>query len=385
MKILTKYLLIKNSYYLLISSAILVGLIFALQATKLLGLFIDSSAGVLSFLYLVTTSLPGLLQEILPIIAFLTTILFVNSLHSNNEATIMRAVGLNEFVVYKSVFSTLLFITIINIVITNNLIPSFEEKYRVARHNLNSNAIDLLIAQHKQNKVIPIRNNESLYIESIDKQGNIKNMVLYTPSENREVTVISETGKISKDTTNAPILFLQNAKLITLSEDSYSQLVLKEYIVYLQDIFDTQKNLVINHMSRKNMTLMQLLLPKILIANKLEKLKLKKLVPENRTLTLDNLKTYNTEAYRRLLNIINCFAFGLIALLFVGGNNSGRKENNYAIIKALGCILLLRILQLSFVFNSNGNLYILFFTILATAIACAFVFFKILKKAQPQA
>ncbi len=385
MKILTRYLLIKNSYYLLISSAILVGLIFALQATKLLGVFIDSSAGVLSFFYLVTTSLPALLQEIFPIVAFLTTILFVNSLHSSNEATIMRAVGLNEFAVYKSVFSILLFITIINIVVTNSLIPSFEEKYRVARHNLNSNAIDLLIAQQKQNKVIPIRNNESLYIESVDKQGNIKNMVLYTPSEDREITVISETGKISKDTTNAPILFLQNAKLITLSQDSYSQLVLKEYIIYLQDIFDTQKNLVINHMSRKNMTLIQLLFPNILINKKLENLKAKKLAPKDRLLSKENIKTYNTEAYRRLLNIFNCFAFGLIALLFVGGNNSGRKENNHTVIKALSCVLLLRILQLTFVFNSNGNPYILFFVILATTMVCIFVFYKILQKARPQA
>ncbi len=383
MHILTKFLLVKATYYLLISTFILIGLLFALQSTKVLNLLLGGSTSFLSFINLVIFSLPSLLQEIIPIIALLATVLIANSLKNNNESTIMRAVGLNEIKIYKAVFVMVFVVCCANFYTTNTLIPKFEKKYLITRHNLSNNAVEMLIAQQKQSKFIPLSAKESIYIEKIDKDGNIKNMIIYAPSGDQHVTIVSESGRISQDGTGAPILFLQNATLVTLEEDSYSKLVLKEYIVYLQDVFDLKKQIFINHLSRRNLSLLELLIPHYR-NKKLELLKQRGLVESKTEFTNQDYEIYNTEGYRRLLNIINCFVFAVLALYFTGGNSSDRKTNNYSILKVVTGALAIRIIQLSIVFNSNGNLVALLSVVLLSILLGMYIFYKTLGNAMPQ-
>ena len=196
LRYLTKQSLIANLSLL----TILLTLVWLTQSLKLINIIINQGISLALFFRLTLLIIPKFFVYIIPISMFLTTLLLYNKYHSDRELVVMQSLGFSAFNILKPAILTGL-IGCFTVLIFNTWVsPHSYSEFRKIQLALRYNASANILQPRKFNT---FANGIAIYIKSIDKKGNFKNIFIDNNSNsNKHTTFTASSGIILKDKNN---------------------------------------------------------------------------------------------------------------------------------------------------------------------------------------
>ena len=211
-KIIYNQLLKDITKFFLLSSLSLSLIIWVIQAVNFLDYISEDGHGILTYFYITILNFPKIFSRILPFCIFISIFYTLNRYENKNELLIFWNIGINKikFVNVLIIFSLLfLFLQIfLNALIVPKTLDSAREYIR------NSN-VDFFPNLIKEKKFIDVVENLTIFVESKNKNGDLKNIYLKDlVKENQSQIIYAESGKIvSENGTNFLVLDINNNNL----------------------------------------------------------------------------------------------------------------------------------------------------------------------------
>ena len=223
-KIIYNQLLKDITKFFLLSSLSLSLIIWVIQAVNFLDYISEDGHGILTYFYITILNFPKIFSRILPFCVFISIFYTLNRYENKNELLIFWNIGINKikFVNVLVIFSfVFLFLQIfLNALIVPKTLDSAREYIR------NSN-VDFFPNLIKEKKFIDVVENLTIFVESKNKNGDLKNIYLKDQvKENQSQIIYAESGKIvSENGTN--FLVLNNGSFIDINNNNLTRFAFK--------------------------------------------------------------------------------------------------------------------------------------------------------------
>ena len=216
-KILFRKLLIDCFVFFLICLVSLSVIIWVFQAVNYLDLMIEDGKDHLTYLTFTILNFPKIFTKILPFSIFFGFLFIISKYELNNELMIFWNFGVNKINLINFFLIFSIFILMAHIVLTAIIVPVTQKQARTLIKNSNVNILNSFI---KEKKFIDTVKGLTIYVESKDSDGVLKNIYLkkQSDSQNFQITY-SKTGKF-ENINNSNNLLLYNGETINFFGDN---------------------------------------------------------------------------------------------------------------------------------------------------------------------
>ena len=216
-KILFRKLLIDCFVFFLICLVSLSVIIWVFQAVNYLDLMIEDGKDHLTYLTFTILNFPKIFTKILPFSIFFGFLFIISKYELNNELMIFWNFGVNKINLINFFLIFSIFILMAHIVLTAIIVPVTQKQARTLIKNSNVNILNSFI---KEKKFIDTVKGLTIYVESKDSDGILKNIYLkkQSDSQNFQITY-SKTGKF-ENINNSNNLLLYNGETINFFGDN---------------------------------------------------------------------------------------------------------------------------------------------------------------------
>ena len=216
-KILFRKLLIDCFVFFLICLVSLSVIIWVFQAVNYLDLMIEDGKDHLTYLTFTILNFPKIFTKILPFSIFFGFLFIISKYELNNELMIFWNFGVNKINLINFFLIFSIFILMAHIVLTAIIVPVTQKQARTLIKNSNVNILNTFI---KEKKFIDTVKGLTIYVESKDSDGILKNIYLkkQSDSQNFQITY-SKTGKF-ENINNSNNLLLYNGETINFFGDN---------------------------------------------------------------------------------------------------------------------------------------------------------------------
>jgi len=216
-KILFRKLLIDCLVFFLICLVSLSVIIWVFQAVNYLDLMIEDGKDHLTYLTFTILNFPKIFTKILPFSIFFGFLFIISKYELNNELMIFWNFGVNKINLINFFLIFSIFILMAHIVLTAIIVPLTQKQARTLIKNSNVNILNSFI---KEKKFIDTVKGLTIYVESKDSDGILKNIYLkkQSDSQNFQITY-SKTGKF-ENINNSNNLLLYNGETINFFGDN---------------------------------------------------------------------------------------------------------------------------------------------------------------------
>ena len=216
-KILFRKLLIDCLVFFLTCLISLSVIIWVFQAVNYLDLMIEDGKDHLTYLTFTILNFPKIFTKILPFSIFFSFLFIISKYELNNELMIFWNFGINKIklINFFLIFSFL--VLVVHIILAAIIVPETQKKTRVLMKNSNVNILNSFI---KEKKFIDTVKGLTIYAESKNNDGVLKNIYLkkQSDSENFQITY-SKTGKF-ENINNSSNLILYDGETINFFGDN---------------------------------------------------------------------------------------------------------------------------------------------------------------------
>ncbi len=363
-KIIFKKILNEILIFFLISSLALTLIIWVIQAVNYLDIVTEDGHSFAVYFNYTLLSLPKLFSQTLPFVFFLSVFYIINIYEEKNQLLVYWSHGVTKKEFINQVVKFSLFFLIIQLLLSTIVVPFTNNK---SRSFIRSSNLDFFPNLIKPKKFIDTVENLTIFIDSKDKDGIYKNVILKDDSNpNNTQIIIAKKGKI---------ILRENQKVLLLNNGQIIQTNSKKEITtfgFEETQFDLSK-----YSSKTTKT------PKI---QELETLKLIKctifllsdskeeLIIENLTCEKNFLDNLVQELFKRMYLPAYIILMSLTASLLV---LKSKNMHNYNIFKTLVFLVGIFLLIIpEILLNFTGIHFLNNISFLITPIFCFFVIYQ---------
>jgi len=361
-KIIFKKLSNEILIFFLVSSLALTLIVWVIQAVNYLDIVTEDGHSYGVYFKHTILSLPKLFSQLFPFVFFLSVFYIINLYEENNQLLVYWTHGVTKKEFVNKIIKFSLFYFIIQLVLSVIIIPYTND---MSRSFIRSSTLDFFPNLIKPKKFIDTVENLTIFIESKNKEGHYKNVIL---KDNNNVSVsqiiIAKDGKIVLKN-QQKILLLNDGQIIQTNAKKETTTFSFEETQFDLEKYSTKTTKFPKIQELETAKLIKC--TNILLRNFEEVIGLEDLTCRKEF--FDNLVQ---ELFKRIYKPINIILLGLVASLLV---LKSKNSHNYSLFKTLvfligiSLIIIPEILLNFTGINYLGNLFFLltpifgFFTI----------------------
>ena len=218
-KILFRKILLDCSIFFLIalfSSSIIV---WVFQAVNFLDIVIEDGRNYLVYINYTLLNFPKIISKLIPFTLFFSFWYTLNKYENKNELIIFSIHGVNKLQIINFFLRFSFIVIIFQIILTSLIIPKTQD---LAKSVLRKSEINFFGNFMKSKKFNDIIKNLTIYVESKDEYGKLKNIYLKKKSDNQSQITYAKNGEI-KIVNYIPILFLYEGETININNSNVSK------------------------------------------------------------------------------------------------------------------------------------------------------------------
>jgi len=218
-KILFRKILLDCSIFFLIaliSSSIIV---WVFQAVNFLDIVIEDGRNYLVYINYTLLNFPKIISKLIPFTLFFSFWYTLNKYENKNELIIFSIHGVNKLQIINFFLRFSFIVIIFQIILTSLIIPKTQD---LAKSVLRKSEINFFGNFMKSKKFNDIIKNLTIYVESKDEYGKLKNIYLKKKSNNQSQITYAKNGEI-EIVNYIPILFLYEGETININNYDVSK------------------------------------------------------------------------------------------------------------------------------------------------------------------
>ena len=210
-KIIFKKILNEILIFFLISSLALTLIIWVIQAVNYLDIVTEDGHSFAVYFNYTLLSLPKLFSQTLPFVFFLSVFYIINIYEEKNQLLVYWTHGVTKKQFIDKIIKFSLLFLIIQLLLSIIIVPYTNNK---SRSFIRASTLDFFPNLIKPKKFIDTVENLTIFIDSKDREGIYKNVILKDDSNpNNTQIIIAKNGKIILKN-NQKILLLNNGQII---------------------------------------------------------------------------------------------------------------------------------------------------------------------------
>tara|TARA_Y100000389_G_scaffold178986_1_gene192617 strand:+ start:287 stop:1429 length:1143 start_codon:yes stop_codon:yes gene_type:complete len=212
-KILFRKLLLDCTTFFLISLICTSVIIWVFQAVNFLDIIVEDGRDFWVYLNYTLLNFPKIISKIVPFAVFFSFCYIINKYELNNELIIFWNFGIHKFELVNLFFKFSILIMLIQIILTSIIVPSTQNHSRSIIRNSSVDFFESFVKPKKFNDNI---RGLTIYADSKDENGNLKNIYLKKDSGDKKYQItVAKTGKF-KTINGSKFLVLYNGQTINL-------------------------------------------------------------------------------------------------------------------------------------------------------------------------
>lgn len=215
MKLYSSYI-VKNLFLPTILIAVsLVCVAWLARSLRYIEIIINQGFPLSDFLYFVTLLIPNLLEYVLPIAVFISTIYVYNKLLYESELLVLRASGVSNFALAKPVLTFAIILTALGYIISLYAQPLTAREFRDMQFSMRDNYTNLLLREGVFNNPAT---GFTVYLRTRDESGLLRGILVHdSRDENKTVTMMAQEGRIESTETGLKF-YMKNASRHTIDK-----------------------------------------------------------------------------------------------------------------------------------------------------------------------
>jgi lipopolysaccharide export system permease protein len=216
-KILFRKLLIDCLKFFAISIMGISAIVWVFQAVNYLDIMVEDGRNYLVYFKYTLLSFPKIIGKIFPFALFLSFFYVISKYEDTNELIIFWTHGVSKIKIINFFFKFSLIITLFQICFLTFVVPKTEDLTRATLRNSNINFFDNFLKAKKFNDVIK---NVTIYSESKDENGLLKNIYIKKITNNDDFEITYSKSGIIKTINNTQIFVLYDGQNIKGKKDN---------------------------------------------------------------------------------------------------------------------------------------------------------------------
>ena len=213
-KIIFKSFLREISFFFILSSISIALIIWIIQAVNYLDFVSEDGHNFKVYFLYIVLILPKIFSRILPFMFFISIFYIILKYEEKNQLLIFWSNGIDKKKFLNIVLKYSLIFLLIQIFLAAIIVPETQNK---ARSYIRSSNIDFFPSLIKPRKFIDTVEDLTIFTDSKDADGTLKNIVLKDNlAQNSSQIIVAKNGKIIQSNNNK-ILILNKGKIINIS------------------------------------------------------------------------------------------------------------------------------------------------------------------------
>jgi len=218
-KIIFKKLLREIFFFFLISSLALTSIIWVIQAVNFLDIVSEDGHSFKVYFSYTLLTIPRVFNKVMPFAYFFSIFYIINNYEEKNQLLIYWTHGIKKREFLNTIVKFSFLFLILQFLLSVLIVPYSLDK---ARSFIRTSSLDFFPSLIKPKRFIDTVENLTIFIDSKDKNGLIKNVLLKEKiDKDSEQIILSKTGEIFFDD-NGKYLILYNGKIINTSNKKES-------------------------------------------------------------------------------------------------------------------------------------------------------------------
>ncbi len=194
-----KFLFDLIGFFLLVSLSLSL-ITWIIQSVNYLDFISKDGHGFKVYFSFILLNFPKVFSKIIIFSFFVSLFFVINKYQTNNEILIFWINGIGKVKLINFIIKISILLTILQIIFVYFLIPKTQD---YSRDFIRSSNIDMFTSLINEKKFIDTVKNFTIFVESIDDQGNFQNIFLKDSIETSNNQIISaKSGKIVEDGSN---------------------------------------------------------------------------------------------------------------------------------------------------------------------------------------
>ncbi len=212
-KILFRKILLDCLLFFFISLVSASIIIWVFQAVNFLDIIVEDGRDFFVYLNYTLLNFPKIISKIIPFAAFFSFYYVINRYEINNELIIFWNFGINKIELVNFFFKFSMILMILQIIITTILVPFTQSKSRSLIKNSSVDFFESFVKPKKFNDNIK---GLTIYADSKDEKGNLKNIYLKKDSGKKKYQItVAKRGEF-KTIGKAKILVLYDGQTLNV-------------------------------------------------------------------------------------------------------------------------------------------------------------------------
>ena len=212
-------------YFFLASSTSIALIIWVIQAVNFLDIVSEDGHSLRVYFVYSILSMPKIFSRILIFIFFISCFYVINKYEENNEILVFWTNGIKKISVINFLLKLSIVFIFLQLTLSLYLVPSTQNLSRIYLKNSN---VDFLPSLITEKKFINVFKNLTIFLDSYDQEGNIKNIYINEKiNNNSSKIIVAESGKIEKKN-NEFMIKLFNGSIVNSGENNFYKMNFKE-------------------------------------------------------------------------------------------------------------------------------------------------------------
>ncbi len=235
MRRLDRYIVTQMLLALVFFLLVLGGVVWLLQALKIIDLVISSGESALVFLTFTLYVLPSVLIVVLPICAFAAALFVINKLYSETELVVMMLSGLSPFSLARPIAIFAAICTTLTLVATLILLPAGARRLAEGQAEIRGEIANALI---REGQFLHPEKGLTIFIRKTDARGQMAGLFLHDERDPEQpVTYTAERAALLRDGDLARLVMSQGVALTQdIEDDTLSQVRFEELVYDLSSL-----------------------------------------------------------------------------------------------------------------------------------------------------
>ena len=210
-KIIFKKLSNEILIFFLIFSVAITLIVWVIQAVNYLDIVTEDGHSFSVYFNYTLLSLPKIFSQLLPFVFFLSNFYIINLYEEKNQLLVYWTHGITKKEFINKIIQVSFIFLILQLLLSIIIVPYTNNK---SRSFIRSSTLDFFPNLIKPKKFIDTVENLTIFIESKNKNGDYKNIILKDITNGNNIqTVIAQTGKIISNN-DKKMLLLNNGQII---------------------------------------------------------------------------------------------------------------------------------------------------------------------------
>ena len=223
-KILFRKLLLDCFIFFIITLLSTAIIIWIFQAVNFLDIMIEDGRNYLVYLNYTLLNFPKIISKILPFALFFSFSYVLAKYENNNELIVFWNYGVDKIQIINFFIKFSIIIMMVQIILSTLIVPKTQD---LARSFLRTSSVDFIDSFIKPKKFNDTIKNLTIYAESKDDDGNLKNIYIKKSNSNGTQITFSKKGKFVKKN-NTKVLVLYNGQTINENNNKISNFSFSE-------------------------------------------------------------------------------------------------------------------------------------------------------------